>query len=60
MVRNNIGNSGTRHMNIRLHFVRELHENNTIEYVYIRSENNISDIMTENPTNLNTTNMLQN
>jgi len=49
MVRNNISNTGTRHMNIKLHFVRDLH-GTIIEYEFVRSENNISDILTKNPT----------
>ena len=49
MVRNNIGNAGTRHMNIKLHFVRELH-GDIVEYAFVRSEDNTSDILTKNPT----------
>ena len=50
MVRNNIGNSGTRHMNIKVHFVRELHEDKQVLYHYVRSEKNKSDILTKNST----------
>ena len=50
MVRNNIGNSRTRHMNIKVHFVRDLHEDNIIEYIFLRSEENTTDILTKNPT----------
>ena len=50
MVRNNIGNSGTRHMNIKVHFVRELHEDKQVLYHYVRSKKNKSDILTKNST----------
>ena len=49
MVRNNLSNTGTRHMNIRLHFVREIH-GTIVDYQYVRTENNISDILTKNAT----------
>jgi len=49
MVRNNISNTGTRHMNIKLHFVRDLH-GKVVEYEFVRSENNIADILTKNAT----------
>ena len=49
MVRNNISNTGTRHMNIKLHFVRDLH-GKIVEYEFVRSENNVSDILTKNAT----------
>ena len=51
MVRNNISNTGTRHMNIKLHFVRDLH-GKVVEYEFVRSENNISDILTKNATKM--------
>ena len=50
MVRNNKGGAGTRHVNVRFHFVRELHENGIIIMKFVRSENNEADIMTKNPT----------
>ena len=50
MVSNNSGNSGTRHMNIKVHFVRELHEDKQVLYHYVRSEKNKSDILTKNST----------
>ena len=49
LVRNNTANTGTRHMNIKLHFVRDLH-GKLVEYIYIRSENNTAGILTKNPT----------
>ena len=49
MVRNNISNTGTRHMNIKLHFVRDLH-GKVVEYEFVKSENNVSNILTKNPT----------
>ena len=50
MVRNNISTANTRHMHIRHHFVRELHESGVVEYLYIRSEKNPTDILTKNAT----------
>ena len=49
LVRNNVGGAGTRHVNVRYHYVRELHEK-VIELVFVRSDQNDSDILTKNPT----------
>ena len=35
MVRNNISTTNTRHMNIKHHFVREMHESGIVEYLYV-------------------------
>ena len=48
MARNNLKSAGTRHVNIRYHFVRELH-GDVIEFVYVKSEDNTADILTKNP-----------
>ncbi len=50
MARNNMGGAGTRHVNVRYHFVRELHEQGMIELIFVRSEDNEADTMTKNPT----------
>ena len=50
MARNNLGNTATRHVNIRFHFVRELHADGLIIFIYVKSEDNEADIMTKNPT----------
>ena len=50
MARNNIGGAGTRHVNVRYHFVRELHEQGMIELIFVRSEDNEADTMTKNAT----------
>ena len=42
------GNNGTRHVNTRFHFVRELHDD-TIMCVHREGGENESDIMTKNP-----------
>ena len=47
MARNNKGNAGTKHVNYRLHFVREVH-GTLVVLVFVRSENNEADIMTKN------------
>ena len=49
MVRNNRGGSETRHVNVRFHFVREMH-GKLLELVYVRSEDNKADMMCKNPT----------
>ena len=49
MARNNLGHSETRHMNIKLHFVRELH-GDVIELCFVKSAENEADIMTKNAT----------
>ena len=49
MVRNNVGGSGTRHVNVRFHYVRELHDD-VIVMVFRRSEDNEADMMTKNAT----------
>ena len=38
-------------MNIKLHFVRDLH-GKVVEYEFVRSENNVSDILTKNATKM--------
>ena len=48
MVRNNASGAGTRHVNTRFHFVRELHDD-TIMCVHREGGENKSDIMTKNP-----------
>ena len=37
-------------MNIKVHFVRELHEDKQVLYHYVRSEKNKSDLLTKNST----------
>ena len=49
MVRNNASGAGTRHVNTRFHFVRELHDD-IIMCVHREGGENESDIMTKNPT----------
>ena len=49
MVRNNGGGSGTRHVNVRFHYVRELHDD-VIVMVFRRSEDNEANMMTKSAT----------
>ena len=49
MARNNITNTNTRHINIRHHFVQEVH-GILVELQFVRSEDNTSDLMTKTPT----------
>ena len=49
MARNNSGGPGTRHVNYRYHYCREVH-GTMVELVFIRSEANEADILTKNPT----------
>ena len=49
IVRNNASGAGTRHVNIRFHFVRELHDD-VILCVHREGRENESDIMTKNLT----------
>ena len=47
MARNNASGPGTRHVNFRYNFYRELH-GRLIELIFIRSEENEADILTKN------------
>ena len=38
----------TKHINIRFHFVRDLVRDNRLKIKYIKSEENVSDILTKN------------
>ena len=49
VVRNNASGAGTRHVNTRFHFVRELHDD-MVMCVHREGGENESDIMTKNPT----------
>ena len=48
MVRNNRSGAGTKHVNCRYHFVRELVADGMIEILFIRTKDNTSDILTKN------------
>jgi hypothetical protein len=50
MVRNNASGAGTRHVNCRYHYTRELHEQNVIVMFFRRSSENEADTMTKNAT----------
>ena len=50
MVRNNKSGAGTKHVNCRFHFVRELRNDNILELIYVKSEDNEADMMCKNPT----------
>ena len=49
MVRNNVGTNGVRHVNVRYHYVRELH-GEVVVMVFVRSDENEADMMTKNAT----------
>lgn len=49
MVRNNKGGSGTRHVNMRYHFVRDLHDD-VIVMVFRGTKENKVDMLTKNST----------
>ncbi len=48
MSRNNLRGTGTRHVNIRFHFAKQSVCRGTLEVVFVKSEENTSDIMSEN------------
>ena len=48
VARNNFARTTTRHVNVRYHFVRELIADGTIEVLFIRTKENLSDILTKN------------
>ena len=48
MARNNASGPGTRHLNFRYHFCRELH-GSLIELIFVKSEENEADILTNVP-----------
>ena len=48
MVRNNASGTGTRHINVRYHFVRDL-LGEIIKLYYMKSEHNEAGILTKNP-----------
>ena len=50
MVRNNRSEAGTKHVNCRFHYVRELRNDNILELIYVKSEDNEADMMCKNPT----------
>ena len=50
MVRNNVSGAGTRHVNCRYHYTRELHEQGVIIMHFRKSELNESDALTKNAT----------
>ena len=47
MARNNSSGTGTKHVNFRYHFCRELH-GSVIELFFVKSEDNEADILTKN------------
>jgi uncharacterized protein (DUF1697 family) len=49
MARNNASGPGTRHVNHRYNYCREVH-GSLIELIFVRSEENEADILTKNPT----------
>ena len=49
MARNNASGPGTRHVNYRYHYCREVH-GSLIELIFVKSEENEADILTKNPT----------
>ena len=49
MMRNNSVSAGTRHVNVRYHFVRELH-GEVIEMYFVKTDDNESDMLTKNAT----------
>ena len=57
MMRNNVSGAGTRHINTRIHLVRELHDD-IIMYVQGRWGNE-SDLMTKHPLLLSLRNTVQ-
>ena len=49
MARNNASTKGTKHVNIKFHFTREVH-GTMIELIFVRTEDDEADIMTNNAT----------
>ena len=49
MARNNKGGTGTRHVNIRYNYCREVH-GKLIRLIFVKSSENEADILTKNPT----------
>ena len=49
MVINNVGTSGVRHVNVRYHYIRELH-GDVVVMEFVKLEENEADMMTKNAT----------
>ena len=49
MARNNSSGTGTRHINMRYHYCREVH-GKLINLIFVKSADNEADLMTKNPT----------
>ena len=50
IARNNTSGAGTRHVNIRFHYMRDLYNSYIVVLQFVKSENNELDIMTKKPT----------
>ena len=50
IARNNTSGAETRHVNIRFHYVRDLHDSHIVVLQFVKPENNESDIITKNST----------
>ena len=48
MSQNQMSSSRTRHMDTRCHYVNDLQESGLIKVKFVRSEDNVSDIVTKN------------
>ena len=50
ITRNNVSGTGTKYVNIKLYYIRDLHNNQIVILQFVKSENNKNDIITKNPT----------
>ena len=50
MIRNNYTTVGSRHCSLRIWYLRDLYMKNIIDPIYVKSEDNTSDILTKNTT----------
>ena len=48
MSRSNANSITTSHVNMRYHFIRELVESETIEIIFIKTKENVTDLFTKN------------
>ena len=47
LIRNPVGHARTKHIDIRYRFIRELAEGGKIKFEYVRSQDNVADMLTK-------------
>ncbi|KMQ82361.1 retrovirus-related pol polyprotein from transposon tnt [Lasius niger] len=48
LVKNETFHARSKHIDIKYHYIRELHKNNIIEVNYVPTENMMADVLTKN------------